>query len=187
VVKGEALLPRTGWQIRKISDGEVDLFRQIRLEALKNEPNAFASRYEDWDRFPDAEWRKRMTIPIFVAFAEKQPVGLMALKQLQPPKMKHRAKLEMVYVLKRFRGAGLAGELLCEVVRYAEQHGMKQIELGVREDRAGSIRFYRRAGFVEIGTVPQGYLEDGVAFKEILMVKRLNANVEMLSATRQID
>ncbi|MDQ1199185.1 GNAT family N-acetyltransferase [Agrobacterium sp. SORGH_AS 787] len=179
-------MPGTGWQIRKISDGEVDLFRQIRLDALKNEPNAFASRYEDWDGFPDAEWRKRMTVPIFVAFAEKQPVGLMALKQLQPPKMKHRAKLEMVYVNEGFRGTGLGGALLCKVVQFAEQQGIKQIELGVREDRAGTIRFYRRAGFMQIGKVPQGYIEDGVEFNEILMVKRLNVDADTLSATRLI-
>lgn len=93
----------------------------------------------------------------------------------------------MVYLNNGFRGTGLAGVLLCEVVRYAEQQGVKQIELGVREDRAGAIRFYRRAGFMEMVTVPQGYLENGVEFKEILMVKRLNVGGETLSATRQFD
>ncbi|WP_107677859.1 GNAT family N-acetyltransferase [Agrobacterium sp. LAD9] len=168
-------MERARWQIRKISDGEADVFRRIRLEALKMEPNAFASVYEDWASFPDTEWRKRMTIPIFVAFVESQPIGLMALKQLEPARMRHRAKLEMVYVNKGYRGAGLSDLLLCEVVRYAEQHGIRQIELGVREDRAGAIRFYRSAGFTDIGTVPQGYREKDVHFKEILMVKQLNA------------
>jgi ribosomal protein S18 acetylase RimI-like enzyme len=165
----------TRWQIRKISDGEMDLFRQIRLEALKNEPDAFASIYEDWVRFSDAEWRKRMTIPIFVAFAETRPIGLMALKQLQQSRMRHRATLTMVYVNKCFRGAGLANALLDTAIRYAKEIGIRQIELGARADRTAAIRFYKRAGFEVIGTVPQGYIEDGLEFGEILMAKRLKA------------
>ncbi|CUX70973.1 MULTISPECIES: GNAT family N-acetyltransferase [Agrobacterium] len=165
----------SSWQIRTISPGEVDVFRQIRLEALQSEPGAFASVYEDWVGLSDAEWRERMNIPVFVAFAERRPVGLMALKQLHQPKMIHRATITMVYVNQRFRSSGLANALLDTTIRYAQQHGMRQIELGVRANRAGAIRFYKRAGFREIGTVPQGYVDDGLEFDEILMAKRLDA------------
>lgn len=175
------------WQIRTISPREVDVFRQIRLEALKSEPGAFASVYEDWVRLSDAEWRERMNIPIFVAFSERRPVGLVALKQLQQPKMMHRATLTMVYVNKSFRGSGLASALLNTTKRYAEENGIRQIELGARADRAAAIRFYQRAGFNEIGTVPQGYLEDGLEFDEILMVKRLDARTCFQSLSPKVD
>ena len=168
----------TGWEIRKLSDEDVDVFRHIRLEALKKEPNAFASVYEDWERLPDAEWRKRMTIPTFVAFVESRPIGLMALKQLQQSKMRHRAALTMVYVNEYFRGAGLANALLSTVMEHARENGIRQIELGARADQETAIQFYKRAGFEVIGSVPQGYIENGLEIEEILMAKRLKAASE---------
>jgi hypothetical protein len=40
---------------------DVEVFRRIRLEALRADPAAYASRAEDWEALPDAEWRRRMT------------------------------------------------------------------------------------------------------------------------------
>lgn len=162
------------WQIREVSVAEMDAFRQIRLEALRCKPQAFASIYGDGLKLPDAEWEARMNIPIFVAFVQDQPVALMALKRLEPPKMMHRATLMMAYVNKSFRGSGLAGELLDAVIHHAQSKRIAQIELGVRADRKQAIRFYKNAGFAEIGNIPQGHEDAGGAFDESLMARRLN-------------
>lgn len=162
------------WQIRQVSMAEIDVFRQIRLEALRCEPDAFASIHADWLKFSDAEWHTRMNTPIFVACVEDEPVGLMALRQFAPSKMTHRATLTMVYVNKNFRGSGVARELLQAAIRYAESKRIAQIELGVRADREPAIRFYKSAGFTEIGNVPQGQVDATGTFDEILMARLLN-------------
>lgn len=74
-------MPKDSWMIRKVSLQDLDAFRQIRLEALQREPHSFASTYDEWSAFEDVEWRKRMDIAIFVAFAQGVPVGLMGLKR----------------------------------------------------------------------------------------------------------
>lgn len=172
---GGASMAQARWQIRQVSTAEMDLFRQIRLEALQCEPDAFASVHADWLKFSNEEWNARMNIPIFVAFVEDKPIGLMALKQFTPSKMMHRATLTMVYVNKSFRGSGLAGQLLEAVIIYAKSKKIAQIELGVRGDRKPAIRFYTSAAFSEIGNVPNGYVDSNSAFDEVLMVRQLNA------------
>jgi ribosomal protein S18 acetylase RimI-like enzyme len=168
-------MPDTKRRIRRISKAEMNVFRQIRLEALRCEPDAFASIYEDWLKFSDAEWRAEMNISIFVAFVDGKPAGLMGLRQLSPAKMMHRATLTMVYVGLSFRGSGLARELLDAVIGYAESKGIAQIELGVRADKERAVRFYQRAGFVAIGNVPDGYADTGDVFDETLMVLRIKS------------
>jgi ribosomal protein S18 acetylase RimI-like enzyme len=170
---GAAEMTEARCHVRRISTEELDIFRRIRLEALQCEPDAFASTYEDWLKFSDAEWRAQMIDPIFVAFDDGQPVGLMGLKRLVPRKMSHRATLIMVYLRKEFRGRGLARELLETVVAHATSENIVQIELGVRADRARAIRFYNNVGFTMIGCIPRGYLDTLTGFDEILMIQEL--------------
>lgn len=72
----------------------MDVFRRIRLEALRTEPAAYASRAEDWEIMPDEERRRRLTDnPVFVAFDDDEPVGITGLIRQQSSKMAHRATI----------------------------------------------------------------------------------------------
>ena len=166
-------MPKDSWMIRKVSLQDLDAFRQIRLEALQRAPHSFASTYDEWSAFEDVEWRKRMDIAIFVAFAQGVPVGLMGLKRSQPAKMRHRATLVMVYVRQSLRGSGLASALLQAVEAYARTEDISQIELVLREDNEPARRFYRKRGFAEVGFIPDGFREYDNRFHEILMTRSL--------------
>ena len=60
-------------------------------------------------------------------------------------------ELHRIYVERSFHGTGLAGDLLAEVIRSAEDHGAAAVWLGVWEHNPRAIRFYQRSGFVEVG------------------------------------
>ena len=45
--------------IRRIGADDVEAFRRIRLEALREEPSAYASSYEDSVVLTDEDWRNR--------------------------------------------------------------------------------------------------------------------------------
>ncbi|KXF75930.1 acetyltransferase [Paramesorhizobium deserti] len=160
--------------IRRLSMDEIDVFRCIRLEALSREPSSFASRYEDWDNLPDDEWRQRLNNPVFVAFLNGQPVGIMGLSRHHPSKMVHRATLISVYVRKSQRGTGIAENLLKAVADYARSIGVLQLQLAVSVENPAAMRFYQRQGFIEIGRIPGGFLDDGREIDEIIMVRCLN-------------
>jgi ribosomal protein S18 acetylase RimI-like enzyme len=160
--------------IRLLGDGDVEIFRSIRLEALRTEPGSFASTAADWENLPDDEWRRRLTDnPVFVAFVDHQPAGIMGLMRQQASKMHHRASLVMVYVRWDARGTGLARAILAQVEDHARAHGIRQIELSVSVENHAAIRFYRREGFAEIGCIPGGFLHEGREIDDLLMAKRV--------------
>jgi ribosomal protein S18 acetylase RimI-like enzyme len=159
--------------IRRIFTEDVDVFRRIRLEALRKEPGSFASHVEDWEIRSNEEWRQRLTDPVFVAINQGQPVGIMGLLRYRPRKMRHRAELVMVYIRGSFRGTGLARNLLDAVLDFARKEGVAQIELSVSAENPAALRFYRQHGFLEIGCNPSGFLDDGREIAEIRMMSLL--------------
>jgi GNAT superfamily N-acetyltransferase len=61
------------------------------------------------------------------------------------------AELRRIYVDGALQGTGLAGRLLERVVEAAVEGGARALWLGVWEHNPRALRFYRRAGFVEVG------------------------------------
>jgi RimJ/RimL family protein N-acetyltransferase len=159
--------------IRLLGPNDVDAFRRIRLEALRTEPAAYASRTEDWESLPDEEWRRRLTDnPVFVAFHDGEPVGIMGFIRQRSSKMAHRATIVMVYMREAVRGTGLATALLAALTDHARKAAIRQLELAVSVENKGAVRFYQRAGFAEVGRIPGGYLHEGREIDEIMMARR---------------
>lgn len=160
--------------IRRIAPAEIDVFRRIRLEALRCEPASFASRFEDWATLPNEEWRQRLNDPVFVAFSKSEPIGIMKLVRFRPHKMAHRATLVSVYVRKSERGTGIAAGLLSVVSDHARYLGILQLELAVNAENSAALCFYQRHGFVEFGRIPAGVLDGDREIDDVIMVRRLN-------------
>ncbi|MBD8891053.1 GNAT family N-acetyltransferase [Roseibium litorale] len=163
----------TGIIIKRLEASDVDAFRRIRLEALRAEPANFASTYEDWAALSEDAWMQRLDNPVFAAFLDREPVGLMGLFPESLAKMAHRASIMMVYVRKNLRGTGLARELLAAVTDHARNCGILQLELVVSAENPAAMRFYQREGFVEYGRLPGGYIYDGKEIVDVLMMRRL--------------
>ena len=161
--------------VRHILAEEVDIFRSMRLEALGAEPASFASTLQDWQNLTDEEWRSRMNDPVFVAFRQDEPIGMMGLMRQRASKMAHRATLVMVYVRENARGSGVATRLLDTVIDHAKDDGIVQLELAVNAENPAAIRFYKREKFSEIGLIPGGFLHEGREIDEIMMARRLAA------------
>ncbi|MEP7453370.1 GNAT family N-acetyltransferase [Phyllobacterium sp. SB3] len=147
--------------------------RRIRLEALRAEPSSFASRFEDWGILSDDEWRQRLNDPVFIAFNNGEPIGIMGVKRFRPRKMAHRATLVMVYLRESFRSTGFAKNLLDVVIDFARGEGILQIELAVNAESLAASRFYQRHGFIEVGRIPGGLLDHDGEIDDVIMVRRL--------------
>lgn len=161
--------------IRHLGPGDVDLFRSIRLEALRTEPAAFASSHDDWAALPEAEWARRLTAnAVFVDLHEGEPVAIMGLMRQTASKMAHRATVIMVYVRRDRRGHGHAKALLDTLVTHARESGVRLLELAVSAENPAALRFYEREGFATIGRIEAGIVHEGRDIDEFLMMRRID-------------
>ena len=161
------------WSVRRLGADDVEAFRRVRLEALREEPVAYAGSHADWAVLSDEEWRDRMVEPVVAAFLGDEPVGLAGLMRQRPSKMVHRASIVMVYVRKSQRGTGLADDLIDAVIDEARAMGIVQLELSVTADNRAAVRFYERKGFVTIGRIPGALMHEGQEMDDLMMARRI--------------
>jgi ribosomal protein S18 acetylase RimI-like enzyme len=143
-------------EITTVDPEDWELFREIRLRALREAPYAFQSRYDDWVDAPEAMWRDRLAnVPLnLVARRGGEPLG-MASGALDG---EDRAELISMWVDPAARGSGVGAALVGAVVEWAAATG-RPTYLMVRSDNARAIGVYVRAGFVDLG-IPPGQSPD---------------------------
>ncbi|RWA66273.1 MAG: N-acetyltransferase [Mesorhizobium sp.] len=160
--------------LKLLDPDDVEIFKRIRLEALRAAPEAFASSAADWESLPDEEWRRRLANnPVVVSFQGQEPIGLMGLMRQQASKMAHRATIVMVYLRGSERGGGHAVAMLNLPLDHARALGIRQVELAVSAENPAAMRFYLREGFHQIGCIPGGFLHEGREIDEVVMARRL--------------
>jgi ribosomal protein S18 acetylase RimI-like enzyme len=144
-------------QVRLAQPDEWGVVRDVRLAALADAPDAFASTVGREAGQTEAEWRSRIAVsPWFLAWHEGQPAGLVAMfpeqtafpEQSPTPPNWH---LVSMWVQPEARGVGVADRLVTAVLEHAQAAGAAQVTLWVviGNDRARS--FYQRMGFVPTG------------------------------------
>jgi ribosomal protein S18 acetylase RimI-like enzyme len=141
----------TDVEIIRLGPDEWEVFRDLRLRALREAPYAFGSRYDDWVDAPESRWRDRLAnVPLnVVALRDGELVG-MASGVLDGD---DEAELISMWVDPAARGSGVAADLVGAVVEWASASG-RTTYLMVRSDNARAIAAYVRAGFVDLGIPP---------------------------------
>jgi ribosomal protein S18 acetylase RimI-like enzyme len=138
-------------EILRLGPDEWEVFRDLRLRALREAPYAFGSRYDDWVEVPESRWRDRLAgVPLnLVARRGGASVG-MASGVLDGD---NEAELISMWVDPAARGSGVAAALVGAVVEWAGAAG-RSTYLMVRSENARAIAAYVRAGFVDLGIPP---------------------------------
>lgn len=134
-------------KIRKVTGADWDELRQIRLEALLDEPAAYGSTYEESESWPDANWQKMASEWLYYfAEVEGEVVGMLSGGYND----NHPGTWWMygMYVSPEFRGQGIADELVNAVCDWAKSEGADALYLHVTETLERSRGFYEKMGFV---------------------------------------
>jgi GNAT superfamily N-acetyltransferase len=168
-------------EIRLLEARDAGAYWQLRLQSLRDEPQAFSSSYETALAMPDAEKQKtfssRITGPdnfIFGAFEGNKLVGTAGFAEETGPKTRHKAMLWGMYVAPEARYQGTGQALLKQLIKQASSiEGVEQIYLGVVTTQAAARRLYVRLGFEVYGTEPRALKMGRDYFDEDLMVLRL--------------
>lgn len=134
--------------IRRAEVDDWQICRDIRLRALREEPQAYESTLEDERHLSDQQWRERLVrASTFLAVDHENVVGMaVALPQDDGDMM-----IVAMYVAPDARRRGVAARLIDEIGRMAMSRGSSRLVLDVADGNAAAERSYRRYGFAPIG------------------------------------
>jgi ribosomal protein S18 acetylase RimI-like enzyme len=146
-------------------------YKMLRLEALKNDPMAFTSSYEEEQEAADEKWIDDIKNKDFL-FAEQNGklIGMSSYSFETKNKTKHIANIWGVYVSPEHRGKGIGNQLLITVIGNIKQNKeIRKIRIGVNSDQIPAKRLYERAGFKVVGTLKNEIRHNGKFYDETIM------------------
>jgi ribosomal protein S18 acetylase RimI-like enzyme len=150
-------------------------YRDIRLEGLRCNPEAFGSTFETENARPLTFFSERLGgSESFGAFYGEELVGIAGLLIRPGQKEAHKSLLVGMYVRPSARKAGI-GRKLVETIIECARGRVELIQLAVVSDNEQARRLYERLGFVEYGLEKKALKQYGRYYDEVLMAKDLMA------------
>jgi ribosomal protein S18 acetylase RimI-like enzyme len=160
-------------ETRVLTEGDWEMWRELRLAALTEAAYAFGSQLADWQGDADREerWRGRLAIPHsynMLVMLDGQPVGMASGVPADEDGV---VELISMYVAPLGRGRGVGDHLVRAVEQWARQVGAGTLRLAVAEGNQNAWALYQRNGFRDTGELGD-LMPDGVR-QEHIMTKSL--------------
>ena len=142
--------------IRPFAPDEWRTYKDLRLRALADSPDAFGSTLAAEQDRSDADWSSRLAsgaasgldLPL-LAEVDGVPVGLTWGRiDRSDPRV---ANLYQMWVAPDYRRLGAGQMLLDEVIAWAKAKNVAHLDLGVTYRDSPAMRLYTRAGFQPVG------------------------------------
>jgi len=163
-----------GPQIRRLEISDAALYRDIRLEALQRNPEAFGSTFEFENAQPLSWFEASLgRTAIFGGFVSGVLGGVAGFAPQESAKRAHKALLWGMYVRVAARNTGLGKRLVAAVLDHARGH-VEMVQLTVVSENEAARRLYRAMGFVEYGYEKRALKQDGRYYDDVLMVNFLD-------------
>jgi ribosomal protein S18 acetylase RimI-like enzyme len=149
-------------RIKKLIKHDAEHYRNIRLEALSNNPDSFGTMYaEEVIRTTD-DFRERIPVDnnnfILGCYRAKNLIGIIAFYQESRIKLRHKAYIRSMYVQPEYRKKGIGKLLLNELIERAK--AIKEIEillLDVITNNLPAKQLYLSFGFQRYGIEKMAY------------------------------
>ncbi len=154
-------------------------YRELRLEALRESPQAFGSNYQDQQARPDSFWQGRLAEAakgeqswLLFARAGDRLLGMIGAVREEPEGPLTVATIISVYVRPEARGRGVSNRLMQAILDTLKEAGIQKALLGVVTEQAAALHLYQRFGFTSYHSELH-LMGDGVQRTELLMEKRI--------------
>lgn len=160
--------------IRRLSSKDAAAFRTLRLEAMRIDPDCFASSHDEEAVRPEAWFVERLIEDgVFAAELDGRPVGLVGFTQETKVRMRHKGTIYGMFVHPDARGLGLGAALLSAALEHARER-VENVLLAVTSTNTPAIRLYESAGFVRYGLEPRSLRMSYGLSDDLLFYKRLD-------------
>lgn len=168
-------------KIIKLPVGRWEEYKKIRLEALKNEPTAFAASYDEKSKKEDEYWQNQLKKfqvaeedSMWFAEVSNELIGLSGWYRSNTEKLRHAASIYAVYIKPAFRGKGIAKKLIKKVMEELQtKPEIIRFDLNVNTKNANAVELYKKLGFEIVGTLHKEMYIDGEYYDEYEMEKMI--------------
>jgi ribosomal protein S18 acetylase RimI-like enzyme len=139
---------------------DAEKYCRIRLEALQNSPESFASSYEEEKDLSIHNIKDRLQSNdsfTYGAFEDRELVGIITLHKEKLYKLSHRAHIGGMYVSPSKRSLGIGKFLMDEAIKKAKgMEDLEQVYLAVVSTNEPAKKLYSSLGFEVFGTEKKG-------------------------------
>ena len=158
-------------RIAKLPQKRWGAFKNLRLEALKTDPAAFGSSFEEEAKFSDDVWRERLRNALF-ALSDGELVGMLSYVFSARAKTRHVVNIYGVYVTPRRRGLGI-GEMLIKqaLSEIRKNNHIVKVDLSVNAHLHPAVSLYEKAGFKRVGRA-RNELKVGERYYDMLLMEK---------------
>jgi ribosomal protein S18 acetylase RimI-like enzyme len=162
------------WSVRILSTREWQLMRDLRIEAVRDSPDAFQPTLAEVLAEPDGYWRR-----LTESLGHPDNDLLIATHPLHGDRGTTYVRVDAdgvghigaMWVAPELRGRGLGQMLFAAALEWHQNAGRHTVELSVTEGNAPAQRLYQRNGFVLTGAT--GLLRDGSPLRTLVMRRDL--------------
>ena len=102
-------------KIVELRPNEYLTYKQLRIKAVQECPDAFGSTYKEEIDLGDQSWKRRLKLNMLFAQTENQIVGMIGAKIDTREKLKHSAHIISFYVLPKFRNKKIGFSLINKI------------------------------------------------------------------------
>jgi ribosomal protein S18 acetylase RimI-like enzyme len=133
--------------VRPLGEEDWQQYRDARLTALRESPDAFAATVDEEEAYDEDFWRLRMTRSArLLAEREGSPLGIVSVGRSGEDRPTT-SELFGLWVSPDARGSGVATELVRAGARLAREQGQKQLAYWVGSDNGRAVAFASGFGF----------------------------------------
>lgn len=148
-------------------------FKNLRLKALKTDPAAFGSSFEEEAKFSDGVWQERLRNALF-ALSDGEPVGMLSYVFSNRAKTRHVVNIYGVYVTPRQRGLGIGEKLMKQALSDIRKNKhIVKVDLSVNAHLHPAVSLYEKAGFERVGRARNELKVGGRYYDMLLMEKEI--------------
>lgn len=161
--------------IRQLTESDLESYWSLRMEALTNNPEAFAITYEETMERENPKQSAKNSLQTqdsatFGAFKDGELVGVVTVRWNTLHKFTHKASLLGMYVSGSARGFGVGKKIVEKAIEEARLRNIEQIQLMVVSGNEKGKRLYESLGFQTYGVEKRAMKYNGQYYDEELMV-----------------
>jgi ribosomal protein S18 acetylase RimI-like enzyme len=142
-------LPVSEWRV----------YREARLRALSEDPQAYARTYAESAALSDETWQARLQSVVdkydwlFFASLDGEIIGMMGA--YRPSDVDGTAVIWGVHVDRAQRGQGIGGQLMARLLDELRKVGIERVMLTVSREQVAAVGLYKKFGFAVVDDGPE--------------------------------